>query len=134
MATFWHHQCDSCDYTFETSGQHEFYVDPEGRVADYGHPLPKSEEAKSAGISGFYGRMWCLTHDVNVDVVMREFKHPVARDAGIWTPGALPEKRVDVICPACGDDRPVMGDLPFGGEIPCPKCGGTIRCETIGMS
>ena len=134
MATFWRHKCDTCEYTFETSGIHEFYVDARGAMADYGHPLPSSREAREAGIFGFYGRMWCLNRDQNIDVVVREFEHPVERDAEIWRPGALPEKVVDVTCPACGDHSPLMGDLPFGKSMACPKCGGTIRCEIVGLS
>lgn len=134
MATIWQHKCASCDYTFETSGPHEFYLDAEGKLADYGHPLASSREAESAGISGFYGRMWCLNRDESVTVVVREFEHPVGRHDGIWMPGALPVKPVVVECPACGDDSPVMGDRPFGKSVPCPKCGGNLICEIVGGS
>jgi hypothetical protein len=130
MATFWHHQCDACGYEFDTSGPHGFYRDRAGRLADFGHPLPSSREAAEAGVAGFYGRMWCLQHDVNVEVVIREFCEPADRFAGIWMPGAHPEKRVMIACPSCGDDEPVMGDRPLGPGIRCPKCvGGRIGCE-----
>src|SRR5450756_244597 len=112
MATFYNHRCSRCGYAFDTSGPHEYYLDAKGYLADYGHPLAESREAKEAGISGFYGRMWCLNQDRNVDVVIREFEHPVGRHDGIWMPGALPEKRLAVACPACGDDTPVMGERP----------------------
>ena len=134
MATFWRHECDSCGYSFETSGLHEFYVDADGRLQDYGHPLAKSREAKEAGISGFYAHARCLNRDENVDVVVREFEHPVGRHDGIWTRGALPEKQVDVRCPLCGDDAPVMGDVPLGPSVICPKCGGILMCEVSAMS
>ena len=135
MATFWHHRCDTCGYTFDTSGSHEFYRDKDGWLADFGHPLPSSPEAAEAGVAGFYGRMWCLQHDVNVEVVMREFCEPVDRFAGIWTSGKHPEKHVIIACPICGDVEPVMGDRPFGPEIQCPKCvGGAIESEVNMMS
>jgi len=135
MATFWHHRCDTCGYEFDTSGSHEFYRDKEGRLVDFGHPLPSSHEAVEAGVAGFYGRMWCLQHDVNVRVVIQEFLEPVDRFAGIWTPGKHPEKQVSIACPSCGDDEPVMGERPFGSKIRCPKCiGGTIECEVARMS
>ena len=135
MATFWHHRCDTCGYTFDTSGSHEFYRDKAGRLVDFGHPLPSSREAAKAGVAGFYGRMWCLQHDVNVEVIIQEFRNPVDRFAGIWTPGKHPEKHVIIACPSCGDDEPVMGDRPFGPGIRCPKCiGGSIGCEVSRMS
>lgn len=133
MAIFWHHEC-ACGCSFDTSGQHEFFRDAIGGLRLYGHPLAKSPEAKAAGIAGFCGKMHCLACDSAVDVVMREFQHPQSRDADLWTPNAIPLKPVEVRCPACGDESPVMGDLPFGDEIPCPMCGGSIRCEIVGWS
>jgi len=134
MATFWRHECDTCGYAFETSGPHEFFMDADGKPADYGHPLAKSHEAESAGISGFYGRMWCLNLDRSVDVVIREFVHAVGRYDDIWSPGAHPEKTVEIVCPDCGDGSPVMGDLPHGESIPCPKCGDDLICTVIKWS
>jgi transcription elongation factor Elf1 len=129
MATFYHHHCDSCGYSFTTSGPHEFYRDFDGRLADYGHPLPSSLDAELAGVYGFYGNMWCLQCHTNIEVVMREFVKPVDRHQDIWTPGAHPERPVRIVCPICGDDSPVLGDRPFGTRIPCPKCGGVITCR-----
>lgn len=134
MATFWTSLCDTCGYGFETSGLHEFYRDSNGDLRDYGHPLASSKEAKEAGISGFYAKAWCLHCDKHVDVVVREFAHPVGRDEAIWTPGALPEKEVTVVCPECGDHSPVMGDVPLGKTFPCPKCDGTIHAQIVRWS
>lgn len=70
----------------------------------------------------------------SINVILREFEHPVGRHDGIWTPGALAEKKMAITCPACGDASPVMGDVPFGESAPCPKCGGSIHCEIVGWS
>lgn len=134
MATFFHHTCDTCGYEFDTSGPHEFYRDKRGRVADYGHPVPCSREARESGVSGFYGKMWCLKCDASADIVLREFREPVGRDEDIWTPGQHPEKDVTIACTACGDETPILGEAPLGREVPCPRCGGRIICRTTAWS
>jgi predicted RNA-binding Zn-ribbon protein involved in translation (DUF1610 family) len=135
MATYWKHECPTCGYSFETSGPHEFYRDDTGELQHYGHPLPESQEARGAGIWGFYAHAWCLNRDQNVDVVTREFEHPVPREAPVWIRGALPEKHIEVIvCPACGDDSPVMGEIPYGADAPCPRCGGAVEASITRMS
>jgi hypothetical protein len=84
MATFYHHRRDMCGYEFDTSGPHEFYRDETGRLADYGHPLPKSLDAEWAGVYGFYGRMWCLR---------RGDESPVMGDS---------PRGAKIPCPKCG--------------------------------
>jgi hypothetical protein len=136
MATFYHHACDRCGYSFETKGPKEWFRDANGRLADYGHPVASSQEAKDAGIAGLYWDAWCLNRDTNVDVVTTEFEHPAERD-DFWRMlrlGELPEKAVPIVCAACGDGTPVMGLEPFGPSFTCPKCGGTIHCKVTGGS
>src|ERR1035437_7148626 len=107
MATIWNHECSGCGYSFRTSGLHEYFIDANGDLKHYGHPLPESREAEAAGIAGFYADAWCLNADRNVVVVVREFEQAVGRHEGIWVPAALPEKSVTITCPACGDDTPI---------------------------
>jgi hypothetical protein len=137
MATFYGSICGSCGYRFSSSSPHEFWRDRNGVLRDYGHPRASSPDAERAGVHGIYSRMWCLNCETNVDVVTREFEHPVARH-GLWRlllTGGAPEKRVSVVCPICSEDIGlVVGTQPFGEEFPCPKCGGTVRCECIGMT
>ena len=131
MATFFTSLCDTCGYGFESSGLHEFYRDSSGDLKDYGHPLPSSKEAKEAGGLGLYARAWCMTCDKHVGVIVREFEHPLGPDDSVWARRAVPDKQVAVVCPACGDSNPVMGDTPLGMDFPCPKCGGTIHVEKV---
>lgn len=41
MATYCLWKCDSCGYTVETNGPHEFYRDAQGERERYGHPVPR---------------------------------------------------------------------------------------------
>ncbi len=50
---------EKCDHTLTTSGPWEFYRDAEGKMKDYGHPVPFSDDAAESGVQGFYADMFC---------------------------------------------------------------------------
>jgi len=127
MGASYIHECDKCGYTFHTSGPWEFYRNREGKLKNYGHPVPFSREAEVLGIKGLYGEMYCHICDKVRKIILVEFKNPSRNSLSMWTGRCEPEdkyKKEGVIkCPKCGNKNMIFEVVGFGiEEIPCPRC------------
>ena len=127
MGASYIHECDKCGYTFHTSGPWEFYRNREGKLKNYGHPVPFSREAEVLGIKGLYGEMYCHICDKVRKIILVEFKNPSNDSLSVWTGRCEPEdkckKEGAIKCPECGNKNMIFEVAGFGiEEIPCPRC------------
>lgn len=123
MGATYTHRCDHCGYTVITSGPWEFYRDSSGARHFYGSPAPISEEAKTSGISGLSGQVYCTTCDKVYDLVLIELKTPTHHPWVIWIVTAEPDdyKQNGVVtCPECGNTNLALSPQ---NDLPCPRCG-----------
>jgi len=97
----------------ETNGPHEFYVDAQGEHERYGHPVPRSEEAEEAGVSGLTMVAYCPVCDEVHEVVIKEFDPP-RNFVTCWL-GA--HTLIEPTCPECTST--LLEELP---DVPCPRC------------
>ena len=78
MGSCYAYSCDKCGHTYNTGGPWEFYRDKKGRIKQYGHPVPCSEEAEKAGVHGLTGNVLCLDCGAEIrDLVIEEYKTAV---------------------------------------------------------
>jgi hypothetical protein len=113
--------CDNCNYTIRTSGLWEFYRDRLGLRHRYGHPTPKSDEAKRAGVKGFTGVLYCTKCRQLREIVVYEFDQPQNGSMGAcmsFSNPKIPHKEYKTVCDICGNH---LKDRI--GNICCPKCG-----------
>jgi uncharacterized protein YbaR (Trm112 family) len=114
--------CDHCGHSVRTSGPWEFYRDREGRRKPYGHPVPISQEAKDAGVSGLSGELYCPNCDEVFDVIRVEFKRPTSNP---WSKDNEPTDEFKgkdrVTCPRCRVSLLIAAPGP-GEKIACPRC------------
>ena len=127
MGASYIHECDKCGYTFHTSGPWEFYRNREGKLKDYGHPIPMSEEAKTQGIKGLYGEMYCHICDKVRRIILVEFKNSSSDSLSVWTGRCEPEdkykKEGAIKCPKCGNKNLIFEvEEDDKEEIICPRC------------
>jgi hypothetical protein len=113
MATYCEWTCDSCGYLVETNGPHEFYLDAQGERQRYGHPVPRSEEAAKAGVSGLTTVAYCPVCDEVREVVIERFDPP----RNFITCWLGSHDLIEPTCPACGSA--LLDELP---DVPCPRC------------
>lgn len=113
MATYYQWKCESCSYMVETDGPHEFYIDSHGQRQRYGHPLPRSDEAEKAGVSGLTTVAYCPVCDEVHEVVIEQFDPP-RNFITCWL-GA--HNLIEPACPECGNT--LLDELP---DVPCPRC------------
>jgi len=112
--------CDNCNYTIRTSGLWEFYRDKNGIRHRYGHPGPKSTEAKQAGVKGFTGVWYCTKCRQLREIVVFEFDQPqngslIASYA--YSISKIPHKEFKAVCDLCGNHfKDCIKD------IRCPHC------------
>lgn len=118
-------ECKSCGFQREPSGPWEFYRDMYGKLKDYGHPRPNSDEASEAGIWGFYAVMYCRECGKLRKVVLEEYEEPVSSSEDLWSGENPPRVKYtneeDPPCPRC-DHRGLILRPDRNERIPCPKC------------
>jgi predicted RNA-binding Zn-ribbon protein involved in translation (DUF1610 family) len=114
-------KCESCGWTINTSGPHEFYRDNAGIRKPYGHPSPISEEAKKQGVKGFYIKGYCPTCDEAREAITVEFDDTVHRN---WWIESLRKdvRHIEPICNVC--HTKIIKEFY---SKPCPKCGNIIE-------
>lgn len=130
MAAGFAFDCSSCDLSFETSGMHEFYRNAVGEVLHYGHPIPVSDEARAAGISGFLASAYCPGCKVTREVVTHEFgKSGAYFDSWMQAADTEPALR----CPSCRSTMILFA--ASGVSSTCPSCGSlSLRGELVWQS
>ena len=118
------HKCMRCGYQVSTSGPWEFYRDDEGNREPYGHPVPRSAEARQHGIAGLSGKLYCARCDRVFDVVLVEFEAPSQNAAAVWAryQRLQDEFRLEdsVSCPECRSATLILG--PAKNAVLCPHC------------
>jgi len=124
MGASYIHECDKCGYTFHTSGSWEFYRNREGKLIKFGHPIPISEEAKTLGIKGLYGEMYCYICDKVRRIILAEFKNPPNDSISMWMGRCEPEEKYKkegaIKCTKCGNENLILEMEKEG--IFCPRC------------
>ena len=108
-------KCNSCGYEVITSGPWEFYRDATGQRKPYGHPVPISDEARQAGMKGFSVKWYCPDCRTVQDVILIEYKEPVAHYEKWKGFGQSSESAPE--CPKCGAELKRM----LKGHV-CPRC------------
>lgn len=124
MATFVKYNCNHCGMDYNLSGPHEFYRNDIHEVIRFGHPVPRSLEAKKAGVFGLYNEMFCFNCKKIVNVIALELETPIEGDkySYIWIAWKdeekYPRKEIQIECPDC-KSKDVSSDLT---SINCPIC------------
>jgi hypothetical protein len=108
--------CPECGFRVRTGGPEEFYHDSAGRARHYGHPQPRSEEARAAGVHGFFAHMWCPGCREIKHVTVAQFDVPLAPHTAWERLADLAEQDEPAVCPDCGRE---LGSCIFTG---CPRC------------
>jgi hypothetical protein len=125
MSAGYSHKCNKCGYSVSTSGPWEFYRDSKGERKWYGHPLPLSDEAKSRGIYGPSGILYCPYCDEMFDRILVELRNPSHDSLSVWLDRCEPidefKGKSAVKCPRCGHSNLILGPVQ-DREIACPRC------------
>lgn len=125
MGSQYIHKCDKCGYSVRTSGPWEFYRDSKARRKPYGHPVPRSKEAKERGIYGLSGNIYCPNCDKVFDLILIEFKKASHDSLSVWFGMCEPKdklkKRAAVKCPECGNTNLILGHKE-DRKVSCPRC------------
>ncbi len=128
MAVWYVHRCGNCGYIIETSGQHEFYRDKDGKRKSYGHPTPASKEAEECGICGWYAKEYCVSCDEVIEVVTEEYEEPEPKTRfwSDWSEGPeFPEQMLEVFSERLDlAEQRKKAEEGGGKVITCPKCSG----------
>jgi hypothetical protein len=130
MGAEFSYSCNSCGFSFVTSGPWEFYRDSQGTRRPYGHPGPASEEARQRGIYGLVGKFYCSECGKTYSVILVEFKKPFQGNKSIW-PGKHEAGECEpkdeyqgenaVKCPKCAYTKMIL-EPHNDQKILCPKC------------
>ncbi len=125
MGVYAEFYCRQCGFRVRFGGPEEFYYDAYGRRRNWGHPLPASDEARQAGISGFLTRMWCPHCRSVKHAVIAEFKQPLQYTEAWERLAEMDEPREPAVCPDCG--RPLGCCIRSG----CPSCGSKLKTTIV---
>jgi hypothetical protein len=111
MGASYRHTGDRCGYAVETSGPWEFYRDQAGMRQPYGHPVPRSREAKERGIAGFSALMYCTICDQVVDVIVQEYPTAIGEALGATLQLTTSWCGVYWCCPGFQNGNPTSGSV-----------------------
>jgi transcription elongation factor Elf1 len=118
--------CNACSFSVKTDGPWEFYRDSNGKICDYGHPCPVSEEAAEHGIDGLYANMFCPECGHVSKVVLVEYDTPRESAFELWLhadgdiDGYLEKNPFK--CSECGCSELMLEPPDEEMEILCPEC------------
>lgn len=137
MGAYYHHRCDRCGYTFETSGPWEFFEAEHRRMHHPGEKGTCSDPAERLGTLGLSVRVYCPGCRSLVNLILA--KHVILARLDepsrsfletLWTSRPeghpLPKAARLPPCPRCGSDALIL-DARRAENTRCPRCGaGTL--------
>jgi len=125
LGAFHEFTCNNCGYKISTSGLWEFYRDDQGNLQDYGHPVPRSREAREKGVYGLYGNFYCPTCDQTQKIICIEAKEPIYDRFDLWTFSFEPideyKDSFEIKCPVCNNTQLLL-EPDEENPVKCPRC------------
>lgn len=119
-------KCKNCSFDVKTDGPWEFYRDNDGKMQDYGHPCPVSDEASEHGIGGLYANMFCPRCGQISKVVLVEYEIPVKSAFELWlkADGDIDEylEENPLKCERCGCNELMLEPPEEDEQMNCPEC------------